>query len=168
MNMHSLIYNQLNAPAYDELIRYSWHNTDPNFSREEELTRPKPLLVQDISFKSGGNKCQVDNCTQNAHIRCAHCGKLMCLKHFLPRSCFHERSLRGNGPVAGTWGTCNMGGDNYEAGTSWMSNMAEQSQTCAADSDDGVCLLLTYWPSIDDAFLLVILDSVERERGQPK
>lgn len=36
-------------------------------------------------------------CTRPAFIRCAHCGRILCLHHLLSRECFHETG----GPRAG-------------------------------------------------------------------
>ena len=54
---------------------------------------PPGEMVQEIQFGfEPGSTCEF-NCTNNAFIRCSHCGKLMCLKHFLERSCFHDHHL---------------------------------------------------------------------------
>ena len=100
INMHSLIWNQFSAPAYQDLLRYAWHNTDTGFSPAELAVGPPPRTVQDIQFSfNASSRCQVDNCTAHAFIKCAHCGKLLCLHHFLERECFHnEETNAGAGP----------------------------------------------------------------------
>lgn len=88
INMHSLVWNQFSAKAYTDLHRYAWHNTDPRFEREELVLDP-PNTVRKIQFNFPRGTCEVDDCTKDAFIRCAHCGKQMCLLHFLTRTCFH-------------------------------------------------------------------------------
>lgn len=38
------------------------------------------------------------DCNHPAFIRCAHCGRVLCLEHFLERTCFHSPSERGIAP----------------------------------------------------------------------
>lgn len=73
------------------MIRYAWHNTDRSFA-EAELDKAKvpPRMVQDIQFEFNRSKLCEHNCSNYAFIRCSHCGKLVCLRHFLDRKCFHE------------------------------------------------------------------------------
>lgn len=90
LNFQSLMWNQLSSPVYRDLIRYAWHSTDPDF-QTDELDVYKPPTVQQVQFGlKRGDKCQVENCTEHAFIRCSYCGKLLCLDHFLNRTCFHD------------------------------------------------------------------------------
>lgn len=91
INLHSLIYNQFQAPVYQDMFRYAWHNTDRSFT-EAELDKAKapPRMVQDIQFEFDRSKLCEHNCSNYAVVRCSHCGKLMCLHHFVGRSCFHQ------------------------------------------------------------------------------
>lgn len=93
MNIHSLIWNQFSSVQYQDLIRHAWHNTDPDYSVSELATRPPGRNVDAVQFRSfnGADKCEHHtNCSNHAFIKCAHCGKLLCLKHFLERTCFHD------------------------------------------------------------------------------
>lgn len=90
INMQSLIWNQFSSPAYRQMLRYAWHDTDSSFDVMKELgTTGKPKKVIQIQFKLTSSHCQVENCTEHAFLRCSHCGKHLCLKHFLGRHCFH-------------------------------------------------------------------------------
>lgn len=89
LNVQSLVWNQFMSPAYKDLLLYAWHDTDPDFSRNE-LRRFPPLNVDAIQFKRDlRTRCEVPGCTRKSHIRCSHCGKNICLAHFLERICFH-------------------------------------------------------------------------------
>lgn len=104
IKLHSLVWNQLSAEAYSDMIRYSWHNTDPNWSAQELAHRPKPLTAPDISFGFNETaKCEFRDasntmCPRSAFIKCAHCGRLLCLQHFLDRKCFHSTDEPRAGP----------------------------------------------------------------------
>lgn len=90
VNMQSLIWNQFSSPAYRQMLRYAWHDTDNSFDAVRELgATGKPKKVVQIQFKLTNSHCQVENCTERAFLRCSHCGKHLCLKHFLARHCFH-------------------------------------------------------------------------------
>lgn len=92
INMHSLVWNQFDSPRYEGMLRYAWRNTDPGYTHSELNSRAPPPLVQDIQFNfNQSSRCE-QNCTNYASIRCSHCGKLLCLDHFLNRTCFHEES----------------------------------------------------------------------------
>lgn len=89
INVHSLIHDQLSSEKYQDMLLYAWRNTDPAFDRSELGNFP-PRMVQDIQFNFDPTSiCQARGCTKHAFIRCSHCGKLMCLKHFLNRECTH-------------------------------------------------------------------------------
>lgn len=88
LNMHSLIWNQFSAPAYTSMIRNCWNKTDLNFD-DGEVEDPLPK-VREIQFAFKDTECSVRDCENHAFIRCAHCGKVLCLHHFLERNCFHD------------------------------------------------------------------------------
>lgn len=99
INMQSLVFNQLQAPMYQDLARYGWRHLDPDFS-ELEYSHPRPILSIKQQFVHNSSKpCEVAGCAKSSYIKCSHCGKHLCLKHFLERACFHEDS-----PEAGTSG----------------------------------------------------------------
>lgn len=88
-NMHSLLDDPLSSPRFRDMIIFAWRNTDPNYS-EAELFNPIPKTVQDINFDGvNPHNCEATNCTAQAFIRCAHCGKHLCLRHFQERICSH-------------------------------------------------------------------------------
>lgn len=100
INMHSLVWNQFDAEAYTDMLRYAWRHTNPAYGVDELALRPVPPMVQELQFNfDASQRCQVPICTAHAFIKCAHCGKLICLQHFLERTCFHDEN---DGPRAGT------------------------------------------------------------------
>lgn len=89
INIHSLLWDQFSAPAYRNIVRYGWRFLDP--AVRDEVDSNYALSAARISFDFDLDaRCQVPNCTHYAAIQCAHCGKLLCLDHFLDRECFHE------------------------------------------------------------------------------
>lgn len=91
INMHSLAWNQFSAFAYRDMLSLSWRHTDPDWSREE-MTFSHADMAKDISFfgKQIQPTCGHQKCAQRAIVKCAHCGKPLCLYHYLNRTCFHE------------------------------------------------------------------------------
>lgn len=100
INTHSLVWNQFASENYTDLIRYAWHNTDTHWSADELSRPPPPRTVIKIQFDFPETKCQHPNCSRSAFIRCSHCGKILCAKHFLERVCFHEHNEQRAGPSA--------------------------------------------------------------------
>ena len=91
LNLHSLVWNQFSALAYSDLLRYAWRHVDPDFSQHELTVSGRPQMTQNLQFSfHPGTRCEHGNCTDHAFVQCAHCGKLLCLHHFLERVCFHE------------------------------------------------------------------------------
>lgn len=89
INIQSLMRDQLGAPAYADMIRWAWHQTDKGFD-ETQISRRPIRKVDDINFKfKSDEKCIHNGCNEYAFIRCAHCGRHLCLQHFLERHCFH-------------------------------------------------------------------------------
>lgn len=86
----TLIWNQFSSPAYRDMVRHAWHNTDPDYSTSELVSGPPVRMIQEIQFGFDSSaRCAVDS-EQHAFIRCSHCGKLLSLEHFLKTTCFHE------------------------------------------------------------------------------
>lgn len=92
LNINSLVWNQLGAPVYRDMNRYAWRKTDSRYRETElELGSPPPT-VNNVNFRFGnGLMCEVANCNHTAIVRCSHCGKLLCAKHFLDRVCIHNQ-----------------------------------------------------------------------------
>lgn len=118
INLQSLIWNQLASDRYRDMLLQAWHKTDPNFSTDEFSSPNRLPTVRSVQFdgvdprdscqkrvqdqQSSGNS----TCTSPAFIRCSHCGKVYCLKHFLERSCFHKVDVPGlDDPQPGPSGT---------------------------------------------------------------
>lgn len=91
MRMHSVIWNQMQAPIYRDMFLWAWRKTDPAFDRDELVNEPPPDMVEIVQFgDQRRHACHVANCTNRAFIQCAHCRKYLCHEHFLARKCFHE------------------------------------------------------------------------------
>lgn len=59
----------------------------------------RPLVVKEISFgyeRKYRSVCEVEGCYNRTFIRCAHCGKHLCLHHFMKRTCFHDSRSNEN------------------------------------------------------------------------
>lgn len=94
INIHSLIHNQIFSPKYVDMIRYAWHGTDPDFN-VTELSKFPPAMVNKNQFEfDPAEKCHAMGCNQHAFVRCSHCGKLLCLQHFIERLCFHNSHIK--------------------------------------------------------------------------
>jgi hypothetical protein len=90
MNIHSLVYNQFSAPLYADLIRHGWRNLDRLQPGERNVDA---LSTEPLQFSfNPARRCQVANCTHFGFVQCAHCGKVLCIDHFLNRTHFHEDS----------------------------------------------------------------------------
>ena len=70
INLMSIIYDQLQSPAYHDLCRYSWRHTDPNFSPGESSNYPpanrlrrdgdfRPQFCRDFCGERFGASCDV-------------------------------------------------------------------------------------------------------------
>lgn len=90
LNVQSLLWNQLSSPAYRDMLIYAWHSTDPNYSNDELDVYLPPMLNQVNRNLNKTRPCEVDQCQNLPFIRCAYCGKQLCLHHFLNRTCFHD------------------------------------------------------------------------------
>lgn len=100
MRMHSLIWNQLQAPVYRDMLLWAWRKTDPDFTGDELENDPPPRMTLDIQFGfDRKHSCEVPNCRNKAFIRCSHCGKHLCHQHFMARQCFHEDQEQNEPPL---------------------------------------------------------------------
>lgn len=85
INLMSIIYNQLQSPAYYDLWRYAWRHTDPLFTMDE-LSQNPPANVNSIQFDfDPSDSCHVENCTEEIVMRSSHDGSTYCLTHLLQR-----------------------------------------------------------------------------------
>lgn len=91
IKVHAYIWDQFSSSQYQDMLRYAWRKADINFVNQELVSGPPPRMVQDIQFEFDlASRCEF-NCSNKAFIRCAHTGKLACLKHFLGGQCSHAR-----------------------------------------------------------------------------
>lgn len=108
INMHSIIWNQFSASGYREMLAWCWHKTDPNFE-PNEVSGGSPLMVRANQFAFTETACSVESCQHEPFIRCAICGKVLCLRHFLERLCFHDTQVEKSSQIdraeaLSTWG----------------------------------------------------------------
>lgn len=78
------------------MLLNAWHDTDPNYSVEEQAhEEPRMVNAINIGFDPT-SRSEHHNCSEYEFIRCSHCGRLLCLHHFLERECFHNHSPRSD------------------------------------------------------------------------
>jgi len=87
MNMHAVVYNQLQSDRFQNMIQYAFFKSGyevvecpVKFENVTGVCFPRSLLH---SF------CDEEDCENMMFLSCAHCNKIMCLNHFLGRVCFH-------------------------------------------------------------------------------
>lgn len=99
MNLHSLVWNQFQSPAYTDFLRYCWRTLDPGYSSRELITTSgRPMTTHQMQFTfHQAHRCDVEGCNNSVFVRCSHCGQRLCLHHFLERVCFHEISENDDG-----------------------------------------------------------------------
>lgn len=91
INMHSLAWNQFGSEAYTDMFRWSWRKADQRFTNDELHRAPPPPMVLENQFTFNHNSvCEWEGCNRTAFIKCSHCGKHLCVGHFLDRVCFHH------------------------------------------------------------------------------
>ena len=77
LKRHSLIHNQLMAPVFWSMIKYSW------CSSEYLLNEPEPFRnVQDVCFSFDQGFCSMMTCSKFSFIACSHCIRVLCFNHF--------------------------------------------------------------------------------------
>lgn len=140
INMHSIVFNQLGSNRYNEMIRYGWRNTDPNYGDDMIDPEALPSMVQTIQFDIDPKKtCEVQNCSSEAFIKCSHCGKHLCLRHFLERICFHEAD--DSGDIYDVSDTCSLGHNRqFPTSTTERSRDAASTSSPSSNHDEGAIL----------------------------
>ena len=83
----SLVHNQLSAPVFRQMIRYSWFASG--------YTQQNPSLFSNVSetcFPSLScyETCTHHKCTETSFITCAVCAKKLCFEHFYVDYHFHS------------------------------------------------------------------------------
>jgi len=82
--IHSLVHNQLTAEIFRPMLQYAW------FKSGYSVPDPgKFKNVNEVCFNKKEISANCVNCENLAFMECAHCNKLLCLKHFLEKVCFH-------------------------------------------------------------------------------
>lgn len=85
VRMHSLLHNQLSAPIFESMIKYSWYSAG--------LTDDRPVFlpVKDACFafeKSDGPLCS-SGCGNTRFMKCAYCRAIFCFVCFYYNYHFH-------------------------------------------------------------------------------
>ena len=79
ITMHSLIYDQLSSPKFNQMWRYSWYKSgylDEN---------PGITNVLENCFSYVEYNCEAEECGEISFIRCSHCEMSICFYHFFIR-----------------------------------------------------------------------------------
>lgn len=87
IKMVSLVHNQLSAPIFRQMIRYSW------FASGLTKTDPSPFSnINDVCFPAitSYEECSVNNCSEAVLITCAFCSKKFCFHDFFVNYHFHD------------------------------------------------------------------------------
>lgn len=87
IRLHSLVWTEFSAIDYQDMLRYAWRKTDQNFVDEELNKGPPPPMVHDIQFNFDRSQECSCNCTRKAFLKCAHTGRVVCLRHFMSGKC---------------------------------------------------------------------------------
>jgi hypothetical protein len=77
IKMHSLIYNQLQAPIFEPMIRYSWYVCGYVTERAGKF-----LNANEILFDFSITTCDVSFCQNGSFIKCSHCREVLCFHCF--------------------------------------------------------------------------------------
>ena len=115
LNLQSLLHDQLSSPKYRDMLLYAWRNTDPNFNATSEMGTVPPRMVNHIQFDfDAAELCQRQDCRNHAFLKCSHCGRLICLNHFLERVCFHRQRAKRFAEEDPGAETCSAEGESEE------------------------------------------------------
>lgn len=79
----SLIHNQLSSPKFENMIKYAFFKSG--------ITEDNPGCfenLQQVCFPINNEKCA--ECDDSSFIRCSHCEKFLCFKHFFLAYHFHN------------------------------------------------------------------------------
>ena len=85
--MHSLIHNQLSAPAFEPLIKYAW------FKAGYLSERVKFSSVLEICFSNNFAICSHNDCSRQSFIQCSWCFAPFCFDHFFYTTSFSQYKL---------------------------------------------------------------------------
>jgi hypothetical protein len=89
--MHSLIHNQLSAPIFQNMWKYSWFKSGYSVDKPPDFSNVKQALFEVIA-----EKCSEQNCDNCQFIRCAHCRNYLCFNHFFVLYHFHQMDVEND------------------------------------------------------------------------
>ena len=85
MKLHSVIYNQLPAEAYKQMLRYKWQNA--GYDIGEPVDNFTSLI--DMKFSTNIIQCSVMACDHLAFLNCEFCSHSYCFEHFIESPHLH-------------------------------------------------------------------------------
>ena len=85
MKLHSVIYNQLSAEAYRQMLRYAWQNAGYDIGEPVDNF----IGVNDVAFSIDIIECAVMTCDHFAFLHCAFCSHSYCFEHFIESPHLH-------------------------------------------------------------------------------
>lgn len=88
IRMQSLLHNQLSAPVFQDMIKYSW------FSSGLTDERPIFLSVSEVCFSFSTDNKICKKCSSSRFLKCAHCQMLLCFQCFFYDYHFHFEILK--------------------------------------------------------------------------
>jgi hypothetical protein len=80
IKLHSLIHNQLSAPSFQPMIKYSWYKAG---YFEQHPGRFKNVKETCFSFNEFSCNFSRSICSEGAFIQCSWCDLILCFQHFL-------------------------------------------------------------------------------------
>jgi hypothetical protein len=80
----ALTYNQLDAPIFYPLIRAAWAKAGLLELKNHHYDNPR-----DVCFKTS-DCCETEKCEDYTMIKCAHCRKNLCYRHFFIETHIHH------------------------------------------------------------------------------
>ena len=82
VKLHSVIYNQLSAEAYRQMLRYSWQN---------DIGEPVDNFtdVTDVVFSTDIIECAVMTSDHLAFFQCSFCSHSYCFEHYIETPHLH-------------------------------------------------------------------------------
>ena len=81
----SLVYNQLCAPVFRQMLRYAWHASGYVAEHPGSF-----LSVKEVCFTFHNITCSGDCCESSPFICCSWCRNNLCFKHFFFDYHFHH------------------------------------------------------------------------------
>jgi hypothetical protein len=74
MKIHSVVYDQLGAPAYTNMLHYAWKKLGYAIHRSYDAL----INTIAVSFNFGMETCLIHECTTFVFIRCSCCTRFYC------------------------------------------------------------------------------------------